>query len=83
LHRGPRRVLKDTGPTLNDVCKAVSAYLRTAEAWDKKWNPPSRFKTIGTPEERRRQMESDLERAYGENSAFRAKTAHPELGTHS
>jgi hypothetical protein len=66
--RAPRRLLRDNTPSLHDLCNVLSAYLRLSKAWDKKWNPPSRFKTIGTPEERRRQMEADLEKAYGENS---------------
>jgi hypothetical protein len=42
-----------------------------AKAFDKKWNPPSRFKTLGTPEERNRRLENDLNRAYGDD-AWRA-----------
>ena len=74
LRRAPRRasrhVLKDNGPTLHDICALVSAYLRLSKAYDKKWHPPSRFKTLGTREERERRMQEDLERAYGENSPF-------------
>jgi hypothetical protein len=80
LRRAPRHVLKDNGPSLSDVCNAVSAYLRAASAWDDKWNPPSRVKSIGTQEERRRQMEADLERAYGENSpVVRARDVSPSV----
>jgi hypothetical protein len=76
--RAPRRVLKDDGPSLHELCNVVSAYLRLSQAWDRKWNPPSRFKTIGIPEEHRRQMDADLARAYGENSPFpRTQAAQP------
>ena len=68
--RAPRRVLKDNGPTLHDICSLVSAYLRLSKAYDKKWHPQSSSKTLGTPEERERRMQEDLERAYGENSSF-------------
>jgi hypothetical protein len=68
--RAPRHILKDNGPTLHDICALVSAYLRLSKAYDKKWHPPSRFKTLGTQEERDRRMLEDLERAYGENSPF-------------
>jgi len=78
LHHAPRRVLKYTGPTLRDLWSELNACLREAKAWEKKRNPPSRFKTIGTPEACRRQMESDLKRIYGENSAFRGQMDHPE-----
>ena len=64
-HRAYRHILKDTGPTLRDICSIVSTYLRLSKAYDKKWHPPSRFKTIGTPEERQRQVEQDLDRIYG------------------
>ena len=62
--------MKDNGPTLNDICVLVGTYLRLSKAYDKKWHPPSRFKTIGTQEERDRRMLEDLDRAYGENSPF-------------
>ncbi len=69
-HRGPRHVLKDTGPSLRDICSLLSRYLRLSKAYDKKWHPPSRFKTLCTPEEFRRRLEADLDRAYGDHSPF-------------
>src|SRR4026208_2519433 len=72
FRRAPRKarrpLLKDNGPTLHQVCNAISAYIRCAQRYEKKWNPPSRFKTIGTREERDRRMLEDLERSYGEKS---------------
>jgi hypothetical protein len=78
VFRAPRRLLKDNGPSLHDLCNLVSRYIRMAEAFEKKWNPPARFKTIGTPEEHRRQVEHDLQRAYGDGSPLaRPPTPQP------
>lgn len=74
--RATRHVLKDQGPTLRDVCAVIEAYLRLSKAYDKKWHPPSRFKTLCSSEELERRTREDLERAYGDNSPFvRAPTA--------
>jgi hypothetical protein len=56
LFRAPRLLLKDNGPSLHDICNLLSRYIRVAEAYEKKWNSLSRFKTTGTPEEHRRQV---------------------------
>ena len=64
--RAARLVLNPTGPTFRQVVSLFNKYYKEALALEKKLNPPSRFKTYGTPEEHRRQLESDLERAYGD-----------------
>ena len=70
LHRGPRRLLTDKRPSLPDLCKLVSLYVRMAEAFERKRDTPSRFETIDPPEEHRRQVEQDLRCAYGDDSVF-------------
>lgn len=62
--------MKDQGPTLRDVCAAIEAYLRLSKAYDKRWHPPSRFKTLCSAEELERRTREDLGRAYGDNSPF-------------
>jgi hypothetical protein len=63
-----RKVLKDDGPSLGDICSLLDAYIRMRKASDKAWNPPSRFKLFGTPEERERRCREDLERIYGDKA---------------
>ena len=63
-----RAVIPYDGPSLNDICVLLSRYIRLAEAYDKKWNPPapkSRFQPLCSPEESRRKFEEDLQRCYG------------------
>jgi hypothetical protein len=67
-HPAPRRVLPDRGPSLLSLLAQCNRSLRVIEKLHKKLNPPSRFKTIGMPEQHRRQMEEDLKRAYGDDS---------------
>ena len=61
LRRGPRRLLTDNRPSLHDLCNLVSLYVRMAEAFEKRRDPP---------EEHRRQVEQDLQCAYGDDSVF-------------
>jgi len=61
-------VLPDRGPSLNSLFALCNRSLHQIERLHKRLNPPSRFKTLGTPEQRRRQFEEDLQRAYGDHS---------------
>jgi len=82
-HRATRPVLPDRGPSLNSLLALCNRSIREIERLHKKLNPPSRFKTLATPEELRRQMEADLQRAYGNepplarNEAIGAAPAAP------
>jgi hypothetical protein len=67
-------------PSLGDIWRSIGTCLRLAKACHKKLNPPSRFKTIGTPEDRRRQFESDLARVYGDDSPA-ARLLSPSAST--
>ena len=60
-----RQVLKSRGPTLREITSLLSQYLKISSAYEKKWNPPSRFKTLMTAEEAEAKWKSDIERAYG------------------
>jgi hypothetical protein len=73
-----RRVLPDTGPSLRSLLALFNHYYRLALKYEKRRNPPTRFKTLGTAEERQRKAEEDLKRAYGD-CAF-APAARPEAG---
>ena len=68
--RTTRHVLPDRGPSLRSLFAQCNRCLREIDRLHRKLNPPSRFKTLGTPEERRRQLEQDLERTYGDHSPF-------------
>ena len=60
-----RPVPKSRGPTLREITSLLSQYLKISTAYEKKWNPPSRFKTLMTTEEAEAKWKSDIERAYG------------------
>ena len=77
VRRPTRHVLPDPGPSLNSLFALCNRSLRVVERLQKKLNRPSRFKTIGTPEEHRRRMEEDLKRAYGDDSPFRSAVGSP------
>jgi hypothetical protein len=66
--RTTRHVLPDRGPSLRSLFAQCNRCLREIDRLHRKLNPPSHFKTLGTPEELRRQMEADLQRAYGDQS---------------
>ena len=73
-----RRVIPYDGPSIGAICRVFNAYIRFMEAEEKKSNPPSRFKTLGTEEERERQWREDLERGYGEKAVAARKAAARE-----
>lgn len=73
-----RTVIPYDGPSLNDICALINRYIRLANAYDKKWNPPppkSRFKPLCSPEESRRKFEEDLQRCYGKGAEERGNPA--------
>ncbi len=81
LRSGPRRathpVLPDRGPSLNSLLALCNRSIRQIERLHKKLNPPSRFKTLCTPEELARRFDEDLQRAYGPQSPLAPHTPTP------
>jgi hypothetical protein len=66
LREAWRTVLPYEGPSLNDICSLLNAYVRLAEKHErKKKQRQPKFETLCTPEESHRKFLADLERCYG------------------
>jgi len=69
-----RTVIPYDGPSLNNICALLSAYVKMAEAHDRRRNPKPRlkrkpnFEPLCSPEEHRRKFLADMERCYGTGS---------------
>src|SRR5438105_14962025 len=66
-----RHVLPDTRPSLHDLCVLMNRYVKSAEAYRKKWQPhwnEGRFKMLRPPEESDRIFLEHLARIYGAGS---------------
>ena len=72
-----RRVLPSDGMTLGKICTLINAYYRMAIRYEKKWNPPSRYKTCAPPAGETRSFQADLERIYGAGARASETTAAP------
>jgi hypothetical protein len=67
IRRVWRTVIPYDGPTLNEICRLLEAYIRLANTHQKQRNPASgrKFQALSTPEESRRKFEADLDCCYG------------------
>jgi hypothetical protein len=80
IHREVRAVLKGCGPELYEIASTIKRYVKMSEAYDKRYNPPSRFKTLLSPEESYRKFQENLKRAYGEGSVGARHIAEQAAG---